>query len=67
MKINAFLTPALNGGNSPPYPLGRRMSGPQSWSGRGGEEENIPAHAEYRTPVVQPVAHALYLLSFSGS
>jgi hypothetical protein len=27
-------------GKGPWYPLDRRLGGPQSWSGRGGEEEN---------------------------
>jgi hypothetical protein len=31
---------ALHPGKSPLYPLDRRLSGPQSRSGRGGEEKN---------------------------
>jgi len=27
-------------GKSPHYPLERRLGGPQSWAGCGGEEEN---------------------------
>jgi hypothetical protein len=47
----------------PPYPLDRKLSGPQSRFGRGGEEKNIPytAPAENRAPVVQPVACSLCL------
>jgi hypothetical protein len=33
---------ALSRGKSPRYPLDRRLGGPQSRSGRGGEEENTP-------------------------
>jgi hypothetical protein len=39
------------------YPLDRRLGGPQSRSGRGGE--NIPSplrKSNPRTPIVQPVA-----------
>jgi hypothetical protein len=31
---------ALPLGKEPPYPLDRRLGGPQSRSGRGGEEKN---------------------------
>jgi hypothetical protein len=62
------LTSALDGGEwsalppgkeSPLYPLDRRLGGPQSRSGRGGEEK-IPSprrESNPRTPIVQPVAH----------
>jgi hypothetical protein len=45
-------------GNSLWYPLGRRLGGPQSCSGCGGEEKNSQPHWESnpRTPIVQPVA-----------
>jgi hypothetical protein len=41
-----------------PYPLDRRLGGPQSRSGRGGEEKNSqpPRESNLRTPIVQPVA-----------
>jgi hypothetical protein len=42
-------------GNCPRYPLDRRLSGPQSRSGRCGEERNLPPVVS-RTPAVQPVA-----------
>jgi hypothetical protein len=31
----------VSGGNSPPYPLGRRLGGPQDWYGRRGEEKEL--------------------------
>jgi hypothetical protein len=45
-------------GKSPWYPLDRRLGGPQSRSGRGGEEKNSHSRRESnpRTPIVQPVA-----------
>jgi hypothetical protein len=46
-------------GKSPWYPLDRGFGGPQSRSGRGGEEKNSqPPRRESnpRTPIVQPVA-----------
>jgi hypothetical protein len=46
-------------GKSPWYPLDRRPGGPQSRSGRGGEEKNSQPQPgiEARIPIVQPVAH----------
>jgi hypothetical protein len=40
------------------YPLDKRLGGPQSRSGRGGEEKNSQPLPESnpRTPIVQPVA-----------
>jgi hypothetical protein len=43
-------------GNSSPYPLDRRLGGPQSRSGRCGEEKDL-ATAGNRTPILQPVAY----------
>jgi hypothetical protein len=40
---------ALPPGKEPPYPLDKRLGGPQSRSGRYGEERNL-------TPAFQPVA-----------
>jgi len=45
---------ALSQGKSPPYTLHRRLSGYQSRSGRGVEEEDV-GPAGNRTPVVQPI------------
>jgi hypothetical protein len=42
-------------GNSPWYPLDRRLGRPQSRSGRGGEEKNF-RESNPRTPIVQPIA-----------
>jgi hypothetical protein len=36
-------------------------------SGRGGKQEKISKPARNRTPVFQPVAWSLYLLSYPGS
>jgi hypothetical protein len=35
-------------GKSPRYPLDRRLGGPQSRSGRGGEEKDVPSSAEHQ-------------------
>jgi hypothetical protein len=45
-------------GKSPWYPFDRRLGGPQSRSGRSGEEKNYqpPPESNPRTPIVQPVA-----------
>jgi len=43
-------------GKSPWYPLGRRLVGPQSWCGHGGEEKKPPAPAGNRTPVIHSTA-----------
>jgi hypothetical protein len=44
-------------GNSPQYPLDRRLGGPQSQSGGSGEEKNCPlAHSQ-----------SLYQLSYHSS
>jgi hypothetical protein len=42
----------------PPYPLCRKLCGPQSRSGRGGEEKNFQSPPEIEPPksTVQPVA-----------
>jgi hypothetical protein len=72
VKLNAFLTSALDGGwvvsytprplypqgKSPWYPLDRRLGGPQSRSERGAEERNSQPRRESnpRTPNFQPVA-----------
>jgi hypothetical protein len=45
-------------GKSPEYPLDRRLGGPQSWSGRRGEEKILdPTRAQTPTSsAVQPIA-----------
>jgi hypothetical protein len=48
----ASLTPR----KEPCYPLDRRLSGPQSRSGRGGEEKNSQPLPGLEPPIIQPVA-----------
>jgi hypothetical protein len=43
-------------GMRPCYPLDRRLSGPQSRSGRGGEEKNSYPLPALELPIIQPVA-----------
>jgi hypothetical protein len=43
-------------GKSPWYPLNRRLGGPQSRSGRGGEEKNSQSLPGLEPPIIQPVA-----------
>jgi hypothetical protein len=40
---------------SPWYPLDRRLGGPQSQSGRGGEEKNFRLVPGLEPPIIQPV------------
>jgi hypothetical protein len=56
-QLHALAT--LLPGKSHCYPLDRRLGGPQSFCGRGGEEK-IPSprrESNPRTPIVRPVAH----------
>jgi hypothetical protein len=39
----------------PWYPLDRRLGGPQSRSGRGGEEKNYQVLPGLEPPIIQPV------------
>jgi len=43
-------------GKSPWYPLDRRLGGPQSQSGRDGEEKNSQLLPGLEPPIIQPVA-----------
>jgi len=43
-------------GKIPLDPLDRRLSGPQSLSGRGGEEKNSQPLPGLEPPIIQPVA-----------
>jgi hypothetical protein len=43
-------------GKSPWYPFDRRLGGPQSRSGRGGEEESSKPLPELEPPIIQPIA-----------
>jgi hypothetical protein len=42
-------------GKNPQYPLGRRLGGPQSWSGHTRLEDESSAPVGDRTPIVKPV------------
>jgi hypothetical protein len=60
IQIQLFLTSALDGGewsaSRPWYPSEKRLGGRHSRSGGDGEQKNIPAPAENRTSVIQPLA-----------
>jgi hypothetical protein len=43
-------------GNSSWYPLDKRLGGPQSRSGRGGEEKNSHPLTGLKVSIIQPVA-----------
>jgi hypothetical protein len=43
-------------GKSPWYPLGRRLGGPQSRSGHGGEEKNFQPLSGFEPSIIQPVS-----------
>jgi hypothetical protein len=43
-------------GNSPRYPLDRRLGRPQSRSGRGGEQKNSQPLTGLEPPIIQPTA-----------
>jgi hypothetical protein len=48
--------PLCTQGKSPWYPLDRRLGGPQSRSGRGGEEKNSEPLPGLLPTIIQPVA-----------
>jgi hypothetical protein len=58
VQLHAFLTSA------PWNPLDRRLGGPQSRSGRGGEDKNSQPLPGLELPIVQPVAQ-LYTTELS--
>jgi len=43
-------------GKSPWYPLERRMGGPESRSGQGGQEKNFQPLPVLEPPIIQPIA-----------
>jgi hypothetical protein len=47
---------ALPPGKDPGYLIDRRLGGPQSRSGRGGEEKNSQPLPGLEPPIIQPVA-----------
>jgi hypothetical protein len=49
---------ALAQGKSPWYPLDRRLDGPQSRSGRGGEEKNAQPLPGLEPPIIQPLTQS---------
>jgi hypothetical protein len=51
---------ALPPGKDTLYSFDGRLGGPQSRTGRGGEEEKFPYPTGNRTPVVKSVAESLY-------
>jgi hypothetical protein len=61
--------PLYSQGKNPLYPLDRRLGGPQSRSGRGGEEKNSqpPPGIETWNPDRPARSPALYRLSYHGS
>jgi hypothetical protein len=60
---------ALPQGESPRYPLHKRLGGPQSRSGRDGEEKNShsPPVIEHRSSDHPARSQSLYRLSYPGS
>jgi hypothetical protein len=64
VQLHVFLTSALYrdewplhpGGKDTRYPLDRRLGGPQSRSGRGGEVKNSHPLPGLEPPIIQPVA-----------
>jgi hypothetical protein len=58
MKVNGRLhAPAsLPQGKSTWYPLDRKLGGPQSRSGHGGEEKNSHPLPEIEPPIIWPIA-----------
>jgi hypothetical protein len=52
--------PLCSQGKSPWCPLNRRLGGPQSRSGRGGEEITS-SYRDSNPPIIQPVAHTTEL------
>jgi hypothetical protein len=62
--------PLYSQGRNPWYPLDRRLGGPQSRSGRGGEEKNSQPPPGLETPRImgRPVRKwSLYQLNYPGS
>jgi hypothetical protein len=59
MEVNGQLhdPAALPQGKSPSYPLDKRLGGPQSRSGHGGEEKNSHPIKGLEPPIIQLVAH----------
>jgi hypothetical protein len=58
MEVSGLLhgPAALPQGKSPWHPLDRRLGGPQSRSGRGGEEKTSQPLPGFEPPIIQAVA-----------
>jgi hypothetical protein len=54
--VSFTLQPLYPQGKSPWYPLGRRLGGPQSRSGGGGEEKNSQLLPGLELTIIQPIA-----------
>jgi hypothetical protein len=54
--ISFTLRPLYTRGKSPCYPLDKRLGGPQSRAGRGGEEKNSQPLPGLEPAIIQPVA-----------
>jgi hypothetical protein len=54
-------------GKSSLYQLDRRLSGPQSWYGHGGEEKNSQLLPGLGPPIIQPVAQRFFKSNLSIS
>jgi hypothetical protein len=65
--LHAYLHLGARWGENPRYTVDRRVGGPQRRCRRGDEQKRIPVPAENRTPVVEPVAKTLDLLSYHAS
>jgi hypothetical protein len=67
--VSFTLRPLYPQGKSSWYPLDRRLGGPQSRSGRGGEEKNSQSPQGIEPPNPDRPAHSqsLYRLNYPGS
>jgi hypothetical protein len=63
MRSQPHAPVALPWGKSPQYPLDRNLSGPQSQSGRRGEEKILDPT---ETPTRPALSQSLYRLSYPG-
>jgi hypothetical protein len=58
MSVQLHAPAAYFQGRSLWYPLDRRLGGPQSRSGRGGEEKNSQVRPRLEPPIIQSVAQS---------
>jgi hypothetical protein len=54
-------------GKSPWYSSDRRLGGPQSRSGRGGEEKNSQPLPGLEPPIIQPIVQRYVTIAFQNS